>query len=136
MFFIQIMGKSTSMNVWELFLNYKGIVHQSTCSETPQQNGTFEQKNRHLLEVARAIMFSMNVPKYLWREAILIASYLINRMPTRILNFENNSFKFSYTPVYLSFNGFRMHLFCLHTPYFRIKIGPQSQKMCFHLVCS
>ena len=47
-----------------------------------------ERKNRHLLEVARAIMFSMNVPKYLWGDVILTASYLINRMHTRVLNFE------------------------------------------------
>ena len=65
------------------FLQEKGIQHYSTCSDTPQQ----ERKNRHLLEVARAIMFSMYVPKYLWGDAILTASYLINRMPTRVLQY-------------------------------------------------
>ena len=34
------------------FLQEKGIQHFSTCSDTPQQNGTAERKNRHLLEVA------------------------------------------------------------------------------------
>ena len=28
----------------------------------------------------------MNIPKYLWREAVLTASYLINVMPTCVLN--------------------------------------------------
>ena len=55
--------------------------------DTPQQNGIAERKNKHLLEVARAMMFSINVPKYLWEDAILTASYLINRMPTRVLNY-------------------------------------------------
>ena len=32
-------------------------------------------------------MFSMHVPKYLWGEAVLTSSYLINRMPTRVLNY-------------------------------------------------
>ena len=50
------------------FLKEKGIHHQSTCVNTPQQNGTTERKNKHLLEVARAIMFSMNVPRYFWGE--------------------------------------------------------------------
>ena len=40
-----------------------------------------------MLEVARAIMLTMHVPKYLWGEAVLTAAYLINRMPTRVLNF-------------------------------------------------
>ena len=50
------------------FLKEKGIHHQSTCVNTPQQNGISERKNKHLLEVARAIMFSMNVPRYFWGE--------------------------------------------------------------------
>ena len=70
------------------FLCEKGIQHQSTCIDTPQQNGIAERKNKHLLEVARAIMFSTNVPKYLWGEAVLTASFLINRMPTRILKYK------------------------------------------------
>ena len=52
------------------FLNKKGIQHQSTCPNTPQQNGIAKRKNRHLLEVARALMFIMNVPKTLWFDVI------------------------------------------------------------------
>ena len=46
------------------FLKEKGIHYQSTCVDT--QNEIAERKNKHLLEMARAIMFSINVPKYLW----------------------------------------------------------------------
>lgn len=66
-----------------------GIIHQHTCSDTPQQNGVAERKNRHLLEVARALRFSMNVPKLYWPEAVLTAAYLINRMPSRVLDFKS-----------------------------------------------
>ena len=76
-YFNQILGS---------FMRIKGIHHQSTCVDTPQQNGIAKRKNKHLLEVSRAIMFSMHVPKYLWGEAVL-TSYLINRMPTRVLNY-------------------------------------------------
>ncbi|RVX13764.1 Retrovirus-related Pol polyprotein from transposon TNT 1-94 [Vitis vinifera] len=66
----------------------EGIVHLSSCVDTPQQNGIAERKNRHLLEVARSLMFSMNVPKLFWGQAVLTAAYLINRMPSRVLKFQ------------------------------------------------
>ena len=47
------------------YLNDKGIFHQFTCQNTPQQNGIAEWKNKHFLEVARAIMFYIHIPKYL-----------------------------------------------------------------------
>ena len=75
------------MNFWVVFLKEKGIHHQSICVNTPQQNGIVKRKNKHLLEVARAIIFSMNVPRYFWVEAVLIAFYLINQMPTKILKY-------------------------------------------------
>jgi hypothetical protein len=71
---------------FEQFLAMNGIEHQTTCVNTPEQNGVAERKNRHLLEVARSLMFTMNVPKFLWGEAVKIATYLINRMSLRVLD--------------------------------------------------
>ena len=47
------------------FLKEKGIHDISTCRDTPQQNSIAKRKNRHLLEVARSLMFSMHMLKYL-----------------------------------------------------------------------
>lgn len=62
-----------------------GILHQSSCPDTPPQNGVAERKNRHLLEVARALLFHMKVPKQFWADAVSIACFLINRMPSFVL---------------------------------------------------
>lgn len=40
-----------------------GIIHESSCVNTPQQNGVAELKNRHLLNTTRALLFQGNVPK-------------------------------------------------------------------------
>lgn len=48
-------------NTLENFLIEKGILHQSTCPDTPEQNGIAERKNKHLLEIARAMMFYMHI---------------------------------------------------------------------------
>ncbi|KAL0536842.1 hypothetical protein IC582_025805 [Cucumis melo] len=74
------------------FLASKGIVHQTLCAYTPQQNGVAERKNRHLVEVARSLMLFTSFPSYLWGDAILTAAHLINRMPSRILQLQ--------TPLY------------------------------------
>ena len=70
------------------FISKKGILHHDSCVESPQQNGISKRKNRHLLEVARSLLFTKNVPKKLWGDAVLIACFLINRQPAKVLQFE------------------------------------------------
>ena len=68
------------------YLQASGILHQSSCSHTPQQNGVAERKNHHLLEIARCLLLHMNIPRPFWRDAILTACFFINRMPSSILH--------------------------------------------------
>ena len=70
------------------YLSSFGIIHQTTCPGTSEQNGLAERKNRHLLEITRCIMMAMNVPKFLWSEAVMTAAYLMNRMPSRVLRYK------------------------------------------------
>jgi hypothetical protein len=44
-------------------------------------------KNRHLLEVTHCLIMEMNVAKFLWSEAVIMASYLINRISLRVLGY-------------------------------------------------
>ncbi|KAL0416375.1 UNVERIFIED_CONTAM: Retrovirus-related Pol polyprotein from transposon RE2 [Sesamum latifolium] len=67
----------------------RGIVHQTTCSYTPQQNGIVEWKHKHILDMARALLFQSGLPKRFWGESVLTATYLINRLPTPLLNWKS-----------------------------------------------
>ncbi|BFG29747.1 hypothetical protein CerSpe_160210 [Prunus speciosa] len=70
------------------FFREQGIIHQTTTPFTPQQNGVSERKNRQLLEVARSLMLDTSVPHHLWGHGVLAAAYLINRTPSRVLDFK------------------------------------------------
>ncbi|KAK2414409.1 myosin-16 [Trifolium repens] len=78
-------GKEYVNHTFSDFTSKHGIIHEFTCVDTPQQNGVAERKNRHLLEVARCLMFQMSVPNSYWGEAVLTAVYLINRVMSRAL---------------------------------------------------
>ena len=68
----------------ELFKTH-GILHQSSCPYTPQQNGVVERRHRHLLETARAIKFQGNLPSKFWGCCVEAAAYILNRVPSTIL---------------------------------------------------
>ena len=63
-----------------------GIRRHLTAPYTPQQNGVVERRNRTLMEMAWSLLKHMSMPNYLWGEAIRHATYLINRVATRVLN--------------------------------------------------
>jgi len=44
------------------FFADKGIVHQRSCVDRPQQNGIVERKHRHIWEIARALRFQEALP--------------------------------------------------------------------------
>ena len=75
-----------TQSVMNSFCADHGIIHQTSCPHTSQQNGVAERKHRHLLDVARTLLFHMQVPKHFWGDAVLTAYHLINRMPSFVLN--------------------------------------------------
>ncbi|RDX87108.1 hypothetical protein CR513_31458, partial [Mucuna pruriens] len=82
------------------FLKDNGVVHELTCVNTPQQTGIAERKNRHLLEVARALLFQMSVPNRSYPNCHLshqqVTHSCFKRLPSRV--FGCVAFVHSYNP--------------------------------------
>lgn len=60
------------------FLKKHGIVHQTSCPYTPQQNGLSERYNRTIAERARCMLFDTGVSRSFWAEAVVSAVRVIN----------------------------------------------------------
>nr|GFB29686.1 retrovirus-related Pol polyprotein from transposon TNT 1-94 [Tanacetum cinerariifolium] len=54
-------------------------VRTDNGTETPQQNGVVERRNRTLVEAARTMLTFANLPSFLWAEAIATACFTQNR---------------------------------------------------------
>ena len=67
------------------FCKKSGIQRHLTAPYTPQQNSVVERRNRTLLEMTRSLLMHMEVPNYLWGEAIRHSTYHINRIETKTL---------------------------------------------------
>lgn len=65
------------------FYKQHGIQPQFTTPYSPQQNGVAERKNRSLTEMATCMLIDAGMEKRFWGEAMLTATYLQNRLPSR-----------------------------------------------------
>ena len=48
-------GEYTSNKFFQL-LALDGTIHQTSCTNTPEQNGVAERKHRHIVETARSLL--------------------------------------------------------------------------------
>ena len=74
--------------LFDLFKNYcddKGIVRHITIPSTQQQNDIVERRNRTLLNIVRSIMAQVNFPISFWGDALLFATYILNRVPSKFV---------------------------------------------------
>lgn len=68
------------------FCRSEGIQQQFSTPYSPQSNGVAERKNRSLQEMASCMLLDANLPKRYWGEAILTATFIQNRLPSRAVD--------------------------------------------------
>ena len=77
-------GEFTS-NEFKSLCELHGIRRFLTVAGSPQQNGVVERKNRTILNMARSMLKSKNMPEEFWAEAVACTVYVSNRSPTKSL---------------------------------------------------
>lgn len=93
-----------------------GTLHRLSCPYTPKQNGRVERKHRHVVETGLAMLFNGRVPPTYWVDAFSLAAYIINRLPSPVLDGKSPfEVLFSCKPSYSNFRAFAFRVY----PYLR-----------------
>lgn len=85
---VQTDGGGEFWPLHSIFSNLR-INHRLTCLYYRQQNGSVERRHRHIVETGLSFLSHALIPQTYWGKAFQIDTYIINRMPTPIL--ENKS---------------------------------------------
>ena len=89
------------------FFQKVGITHHVSCPHAHQQNGSAERKHRHIVEVGLALLANASMPLKFWDEAFLTATFLINLLPSKVINFDTSLERLLHTkPNYESLRVF------------------------------
>ncbi|CAH9112084.1 unnamed protein product [Cuscuta europaea] len=108
------------------------IIFQTSCVYTPQKNGRVERKHRNILDVARTLRFHANLPIKFWSKCILTAGYLINRLPSPVID-NKSPYELLYNkpPLYDQLRVFGCLCYAHEVNVSRDKFGPRGVKCVF-----
>lgn len=83
----------TTLNIFlitlSLFLYQERILYEWPYIKISQQNRITKRKNSHHLATTRAFFYQNNVPKQHWTKIVLTTNYIINPLPTNVLDFKS-----------------------------------------------
>ena len=116
-----------------IYLKSKGIQHELTVPNTPEQNEVLERMNRTSMESARSMLSHAGLRNNFWAEAVATAAYVRNRSPISALSED--------VPPYQKWYGHKPNLEHLkvfgciayaHVPDSqRQKLDKKAKKFCF-----
>lgn len=125
-------GGEFSSFCFQKYCENLGIKREFTTPYTPQQNGVVERKNKNVVEMARSLLKSRNLPIKLWGKATATTVYLINRSPTHAL-YNKTPFEVWHgvKPSVSHLKVFGWTAFALITSYKPHKLDEKSEKCVF-----
>ena len=114
------------------FLTTHGISHYTTPPHTPEQNGVAERRHRHVVETGLSLLHYAQLPSQFWSHAFQAATYLINRLPTTILNNKSPyDMLFNVAPTYSKLKPFGCLCYPWLRPYNTSKLQSRSASCIF-----
>jgi len=114
------------------FLSKTGITHLTKPPHTPELNGYSERRHRHIVETGIALLTHASLPLSFWPQAFSTAVYLINRMPTKTLQFSSPfELIFQTAPNYSKLKSFGCLCYPWLRPYSSHKLEPKSKPCVF-----
>ncbi|KAF4308842.1 Integrase catalytic core [Botryosphaeria dothidea] len=83
--FFRTDGERSLNTAFKAELKRRGITIEVSAPYTPTQNGHAERTSQSIIIKARAMRIGANLPKRLWPETVLAATYIHNRTPSKVL---------------------------------------------------
>ena len=125
-------GREFMSNSLKRWLNKLGIERQASAPYSPQQHSIAERPNCMLVELMQAMLIDTNLPKFLWAEAILHATYIRNHaMMTTLTGKTPYEAMFNRKPDISHLQPFRNDVYILDESQNRSKLDPKAIKHTF-----
>lgn len=110
--------------ITQTFYSNKKIIHQTSYVNTPQQNNIIIKKHKSLLKITKSLFFQTHLPIQYWKKYLLTATYLINRLPSSVLNHKS--------PYKLLYNHLPLYKYLKNVNYLYFITIPKKHRTKFH----
>jgi histone deacetylase 1/2 len=125
-------GSEYTNRKFQNYLAHNGIGFRSSCPGHPEQNGVAERKHRHIVDTGLTLLAHAHMSSNYWVDAFQTALYLINRLPTRVLQYLSPYEKlFHKSPSYDTLRVFGCACFPYLRPYNTNKLQFRSKRCVF-----